>query len=56
MDVHPEYTQQNKFFTPIIHVIPEDLSDHFDTRTQWANCPSLKQIRDQGEYVYVSSY
>jgi len=26
----------------------EDLPDNFDSRDQWPNCPTLKEIRDQG--------
>jgi len=26
----------------------KDLPDTFDPRTKWANCPSLKEVRDQG--------
>ncbi|XP_060571629.1 cathepsin B-like [Ruditapes philippinarum] len=28
--------------------VPKDLPDTFDARTQWPNCPSLKEVRDQG--------
>ncbi|XP_045180945.2 cathepsin B-like isoform X2 [Mercenaria mercenaria] len=36
-----------KFPTKDIKV-PKDLPDTFDARTQWPNCPSLKEVRDQG--------
>ena len=26
----------------------KDLPDTFDSRTQWPNCPTLKEVRDQG--------
>lgn len=28
--------------------IPDDLPATFDSRTQWPNCPTLKEVRDQG--------
>lgn len=27
----------------------KDLPENFDPRTQWPNCPSLKEVRDQGD-------
>ena len=27
---------------------PASLPDSFDARTQWPNCPTIKEIRDQG--------
>ena len=35
---------------PTIHHNLEDLviPDEFDARTQWPNCPSISEIRDQG--------
>lgn len=30
-------------------VVPNDLPDSFDARTQWPNCPTIKEIRDQGD-------
>jgi len=29
-------------------VDPASLPDSFDSRTQWPNCPTIKEIRDQG--------
>ncbi|XP_078585034.1 cathepsin B-like isoform X1 [Branchiostoma floridae x Branchiostoma japonicum] len=26
----------------------QDIPDTFDSRTQWANCPTIKEVRDQG--------
>lgn len=34
--------------TRTIHVIPEAIPETFDGRTHWSNCPSLKNIRNQG--------
>jgi len=48
MGVRPEYFEQHKHMTPIEHKVPKDLPDNFDARTQWPNCPSLKEVRDQG--------
>jgi cathepsin B len=48
MGVRPEYFEQIKLVAPIEHKVPEDLPDNFDARVQWPNCPSLKEVRDQG--------
>jgi len=48
MGVRPEYFEQHKLITPIEHDVPNDLPDNFDARTQWPNCPTLKEVRDQG--------
>ena len=29
-------------------VDPASLPDSFDARTQWPNCPTIKEVRDQG--------
>lgn len=28
--------------------IRDDLPDNFDSREKWSNCPSIKEVRDQG--------
>ena len=34
---------------PVKEIIPlRDIPDTFDARTQWPNCPSISDIRDQG--------
>lgn len=33
---------------PSDRVAAKDLPDNFDARTQWANCPSVREVRDQG--------
>lgn len=34
---------------PVKQITPlEDIPDTFDARTQWPNCPTIKEIRDQG--------
>ncbi|CAF1069301.1 unnamed protein product [Adineta ricciae] len=48
MGVRPEYFEQIKAIKSIEHEVPNDLPDNFDARTQWPNCPSLKEVRDQG--------
>jgi len=51
MGVRPDYAQRHKLITPIEHEVPNDLPDNFDARTQWPNCASIKEVRDQGRYV-----
>jgi len=48
MGVRPEYFAQHKLMKPIEHEVPKDLPDNFDARTQWPNCASIKEVRDQG--------
>jgi len=48
MGVLPGYAERHKLLTPIDHVVPNDLPANFDARTQWANCPSIGEVRDQG--------
>jgi len=48
MGVRPEYFEQIKSIEAIEHEVPNDLPDNFDARTQWPNCPTLKEVRDQG--------
>lgn len=34
---------------PVKHITPlEDIPDTFDARTQWPDCPTIQEIRDQG--------
>ena len=51
MGVRPEYFEQHKSLTPIEHEVPNDLPENFDARDQWPNCPTLKEVRDQGRSV-----
>jgi len=41
---------ENKVQLPVrTHQIdPASLPDSFDARTQWPNCPTIREIRDQG--------
>lgn len=48
MGVRPDYLEQHKLIKPIEHAVPNDLPDTFDARDQWPNCPTLKEVRDQG--------
>lgn len=32
----------------LYHTVKMDLPDNFDARTQWPDCPTIKEIRDQG--------
>lgn len=48
MGVRPDYLEQHKLIKPIEHAVPKDLPDTFDARDQWPNCPTLKEVRDQG--------
>jgi cathepsin B len=47
MGVHP----RNKEFRlkEFVHEqVPKDLPTNFDARTQWPDCPTIKEVRDQG--------
>jgi cathepsin B len=48
MGVLPDHFQQIKHLDPLKHEVPKDLPDNFDAREQWPNCPSIKEVRDQG--------
>lgn len=48
MGVRSDYAQRHKLLTPIEHEVPNDLPAEFDARTQWPNCASIKEVRDQG--------
>ncbi|KAJ8321807.1 hypothetical protein KUTeg_000278 [Tegillarca granosa] len=43
-DKYGVFQLPEKDITPL-----KDLPTNFDSRTQWANCPSLKEVRDQGD-------
>lgn len=47
MGVHPDsknYQEKPK----LMGSIRSDLPDDFDSRTNWPNCPTIQEIRDQG--------
>jgi len=48
MGVLPGHHQQVKRLDRLVHVVPNDLPDNFDARVQWPNCPTIKEVRDQG--------
>ncbi|CAF0996384.1 unnamed protein product [Rotaria magnacalcarata] len=48
MGVRPEYFEQHKDLQVLEHAVPTDLPENFDARDQWPNCPTLKEVRDQG--------
>ena len=51
MGVRPEYQERHKALPTIHNEIPNDLPANFDARDQWANCPTIKEVRDQGRLV-----
>ncbi|UJR32386.1 hypothetical protein I4U23_019848 [Adineta vaga] len=48
MGLRPDHFKQVKQLVPLIHDVPNDLPTNFDSREQWSNCPSIREIRDQG--------
>lgn len=48
MGVHPDYLEHHKQLDVLEHQVPNDLPENFDAREQWPNCPTLKEVRDQG--------
>ncbi len=48
MGVRSEYFEQHKELEVLEHEVPNDLPENFDAREQWPNCPTLKEVRDQG--------
>jgi cathepsin B len=55
MGVRREHLMEIRNVDPLIHEVPIDLPENFDGRDQWSNCPSLKEIRDQGRFVVKNS-
>lgn len=51
MGVPQEYFEQHKTLEVREHEVPKDLPENFDPREQWPNCPTLKEVRDQGRFV-----
>ena len=33
---------------PVKQITPVEVPDTFDARTQWSNCPTVREVRDQG--------
>jgi len=48
MGVLPGHEEHMKQLEPLIHDVPNDLPANFDARNQWPNCPTIKEVRDQG--------
>lgn len=48
------YTELKPNVTPdleppfVVSKISENLPDEFDSRVRWPNCPTIREIRDQG--------
>lgn len=51
MGVRPEYFEQHKQLEILEHEVLNDLPENFDAREQWPDCPTLKEVRDQGRLV-----
>jgi hypothetical protein len=51
MGVHPDYYEQHKQLDVLKHDVPNDLPENFDAREHWPDCPTLKEVRDQGRFV-----
>jgi hypothetical protein len=51
MGVLPGHFEQVKHVKLLVHDVPNDLPDNFDAREHWPNCPTIKEIRDQGRSV-----
>ncbi|CAF1319105.1 unnamed protein product [Adineta ricciae] len=48
MGVDPDYYKQHEELPVLEHDVPNDIPENFDAREQWPNCPTLKEVRDQG--------
>lgn len=47
MGVHPDYKQH--VLEPLVHdVDATEIPESFDARQQWPDCPTIREIRDQG--------
>jgi cathepsin B len=55
MGVHPDNYEQHKKLDVLVHEVPNDLPENFDAREQWPNCPTLKEVRDQGRLVLLTN-
>lgn len=47
MGVHPD-SKNYRPQTKLMGSIRDDLPENFDSRTNWPNCPTIQEIRDQG--------
>jgi len=48
MGVLPGHEAMVKQLPVLVHEVPNDLPVSFDARDQWPNCPTIKEVRDQG--------
>lgn len=48
MGVLPDHAEKLKELDVLVHDVPNDLPVSFDARDQWPNCPTIKEVRDQG--------
>lgn len=50
MGVHPDAARPENKLEVKKHLLGanEAIPDEFDSRTQWPNCPTIREIRDQG--------
>ena len=51
MGVRSDYSEHHEQLEVHEHEVPNDLPENFDAREQWLNCPTLKEVRDQGRSV-----
>jgi cathepsin B len=51
MGVLTDHYEQVKQLDILIHDVPNDVPDNFDARDEWPNCPTIKEVRDQGRLV-----
>jgi cathepsin B len=54
MGVLPDYLEKLKSMPRIQHELPNAIPETFDARDEWANCPTIKEVRDQGRSVIRS--
>jgi len=48
MGVRDGYLDRLKKIEPLVHDVPNDIPTSFDARENWPNCPTIKEVRDQG--------
>ncbi|XP_050425326.1 cathepsin B-like isoform X1 [Adelges cooleyi] len=48
MGVHRENNNREKLESLLSYTKKTDLPEHFDSRKNWPNCPTIREIRDQG--------
>jgi len=48
LGVLPSYKYNGEKAPIMMHEVPNDLPANFDAREYWPNCPTIKEVRDQG--------